>query len=58
MQVIKTSKAILELILSGFIGLIDTAEILVIIISNRMRAEIIKAGAGAGLSKGSASLST
>lgn len=56
MQVIKTSKAILELILSGFIGLIDTAEILVIIISTRMRAEIIKAGAG--LSKGSASLST
>lgn len=57
MQVIKTSKAILELILSGFIGLIDIAEILVIIIiSNRMRAEIIKAGAG--LSKGSASLST
>lgn len=58
MQVIKTSKAILELILSGFIGLIDTAEILVIIISNRMRAEIIKAEAGSGLSKGSASLST
>lgn len=58
MQVIKTSKAILELILSGFIGLIDTAEILVIIISNRMRAEIIKAEAGAGLSKGSTSLST
>lgn len=58
MQVIKTSKAILELILSGFIGLIDTAEILVIIISNRMRAEIIKAEAGAGLSKDSASLST
>lgn len=58
MQVIKTSKAILELILSGFIGLIDTAEILVIIISNRMRAEIIKAKAGSGLSKGSASLST